>query len=189
MMNYGPKPDRVAELARLCGARILDDHVMPSGEHVQLVAFDTHQDKVRFFAALAVEHSKEHELQALARSIVSESADRSEGGRIIALHRWVTDAIEHIGEPIETVPNALQVVADGVGDCDDTAVLLMALLVALGHEACLMPLGDPPRHVCAGVRYQGRWWPLETTIDALPGEHPLDAADRLGIQARKDLTT
>ena len=186
-MSYGPTPERVHELARACGGTIRSDRIMPSGEHVQLVAFDSHADKVQFFAALAREQSTEQEIQQLARSIVSCARDRSQAGRILALHRWVTDNIEHIGEPIETVPSAVQVAIDGCGDCDDTAVLLMALLLAIGHEACLMPLGNPPRHVCAGVRYEGAWHPLETTIEALPGEHPLDAADRLGITAREDL--
>jgi transglutaminase-like putative cysteine protease len=160
---------------------------MASGERAQLVAFSTHQDKVRFFAALAHEHSRDQDIQALARSIVAYSPDKSELGRILALHGWVAQNVQHIGEPIETVPNARQVAIDGCGDCDDSAVLLMALLLAIGHRACLLPMGDPPRHVCAGVWYDGQWHPLETTIEALPGEHPMAAADRLGMTNRKDL--
>lgn len=187
-MTWGPSSARVAELARLSGGRIAQDRAMASGERVQLAVFRDHMDKVRFFAALAREDAEDQDIQALARSIVATGGDRSELGRIISLHRWVRDHIQHIGEPVETVPRARQVAIDGVGDCDDTAVLLMALLVALGHEAGLMPWGSPPRHVCAGVRYQGRWYPLEVTIDALPGEHPLRAAERLGV-TREDVGT
>lgn len=186
-MTWGPTSERIAELARLCGGRVLRDRPMASGERTQTVAFTTHADKVLFFAALAAEHSRDPDIIALSRSIVACTQDKSEGGRILALHRFVTDEIQHIGESIETVPNARQVAIDGCGDCDCTAVLLMALLLAIGHTACLMPLGNPPRHVCAGVAYQGNWHPLETTFNALPGEHPLAAAARLGITARKDL--
>jgi hypothetical protein len=174
------------ELAQLCGGRVSSERQMDSGEYVQTVRFSSHRDKVRFFAAMAHEAASAQEIQALARSIVSMSDDRSELGRIVAVHCWAQGAIEHIGEPVETVPEALQVAMDGCGDCDDSAVLVMALLTALGHPACLLPLGDPPRHVCAGVRYQGTWYPLETTIDALAGEHPVQAARRLGL-LRKDI--
>ncbi len=187
-MRDGIGPNRVAELAELCGGRVLNTRKMANGEHIQTTSFPSHMAKIRFFAQLGAEHAKDQDLQALSRSIVGEARDKSQLGRIAAVHEWVRDNVTHIGEPIETVPDPVQLAWDGCGDCDDVTVLLIALLKAIGERAGFAWLGDPPRHAYAVVFYQGQWWPLEATIDALAGEHPLDAAQRLGIIKRKDIT-
>ena len=187
-MSRGLPHHVVAELARARGGYVAKERQMDSGEYVQTVHFPDHVSKIGFFADLAREYAKEQEIQAVARSIVGQSRDRSRIGRIVAIHSWVRDNITHIGEPIETVPDPVQMTFDGCGDCDDSAVLLSALLMAIGERAGLGYLGTPPRHAAACVELDGQWYWLETTIDAVAGEHPLDAAERLGIQARKDLT-
>jgi len=83
--------------------------------------------------------------------------------------------------------------ASGSGDCDDHARPVFALALAGGLPAAIAFLhhGGPsaqPTHAVAQLGLGGRLRWAETTIDAAFGEHPLDAAIRLGlVTARQDL--
>lgn len=69
----------------------------------------------------------------------------------------------------------LETVADGCGDCEDTSILAVALLSAMGHETCFLHM---PGHVAigvsglpeaTGVSFEGsdgkRYYYVETTDD------------------------
>ena len=115
-----------------------------------------------------------------------------------AIQNWVRDRIGYAFDPlgtemIQTPPATLK---RGYGDCDDKAILVAAMLTALGFETeflavggtgqgwqtqCSSTPGELPEysHVLAGVRYgakNGRlppfldgWLPLETIV---PGVGP-----------------
>lgn len=53
----------------------------------------------------------------------------------------------------------------GLGDCEDTSVLLMSLYLAMGYDAALL---DFTEHIAVGVMYNGQYLFCETTSD-LPG--------------------
>jgi transglutaminase-like putative cysteine protease len=113
----------------------------------------------------------------------------SDHARLEAIQRWVQDNVGFIFEGQETFPSSLQTVLDGVGDCDDHTLLVIALCSALDYEvtAEAFPAADPA-HVAARVLTHGDWLWMETTIPARLGEHPIDAARRLGIEIREDIT-
>lgn len=124
----------------------------------------------------------------LSRRIVART-EYDCGARAEALQRWVQDHIGFVDEPIEAYPSALAVLVDGAGDCDDHAILMVALAHAIGlptsAEAFFWPSGDG--HAAMIVGCGGSWLWCETTIAARLGEHPIAAARRLGIATREDI--
>ena len=86
--------------------------------------------------------------------------------------------------------------AAGVGDCDDHARLVYAVLAAGGVPVRLAFLyradewREGPRHVVVQAFFDGAWHYVETTVRAELGEGPYDAARRLGLlKVRNDLAT
>jgi len=69
------------------------------------------------------------------------------------------------------------------GDCDDLAVLLMALCLGAGISARIrwLPMpGQREDHVCCEVFFGGGWhWAEPLLAGARVGEHPADASRRL----------
>lgn len=127
------------------------------------------------------------ELRSLAPS--DEAFARAVFDLVRARVRFVREAGEVFAAPWYT----LEV---GAGDCDDHARLAFALLVAGGVPARLAFLYRKrhanlgPSHVVAQVGLRGSWRWLETTVAAEFGEHPYDAARRLGLlSARQDIAT
>lgn len=85
------------------------------------------------------------------------------------------------GQPFERFGSPERTIALGMGDCDDSARLVRAVLRSLGHDARLCFLGNDgsPSHVTAYLpTAKGRYW-LDASLAALPGEHPFDARKRL----------
>jgi transglutaminase-like putative cysteine protease len=93
-------------------------------------------------------------------------------GAIRAVSEWVYRHIEK--KPTLSVPSALEVLESGVGDCNEHAVLLVALLRSLGI----------PSRPCVGVVYFrdgfyyhawaevwiGRWVAVDPTLNQLPAD-------------------
>jgi hypothetical protein len=93
-------------------------------------------------------------------------------GAIRAVSEWVYRHIEK--KPTLSVPSALEVLESGVGDCNEHAVLLVALLRSLGI----------PSRPCVGVIYFrdgfyyhawaevwiGRWVAVDPTLNQLPAD-------------------
>jgi transglutaminase-like putative cysteine protease len=107
-----------------------------------------------------------------------------------AIHALVRDGVRFAAEPSETFSGALITARWRVGDCDDSARLLVALARASGLNAGIAQLPPPPAapvHVAAAIWAAGGWRWAETTIAAEFGEHPVVAARRLGIRCRSDL--
>lgn len=146
---------------------------------------------MRLLANLAEYDSRTPDVRRAAERMVRGA--RNQWQQIEALHRHVRDGVTFTRERVETFSPTMHTLEAGVGDCDDTARALMALLRSLGFEAGVQTLpeietGRVPLHVAARVRHGGRWHWLETTLKgAQPGEHPLAAARRLGVHTRPDL--
>jgi len=182
---FGPSVEQVRALARKHRCSVVETYALPDGERAYFLECRSHRDKVRLLDDLAAIDAFDPALRRLAEQIAAGAASRLE--QIERLHAFVRDHVVHTDEPIETFSPPMWVLQSRIGDCDDTARALVALLRALGHTARLATLGDPPSHVAAQVELGGGWYWLETTIAAHPGEHPLDAAARLGIATRPDL--
>ena len=149
----------------------------------------SHAAKVKFLVNLAEYDASTPDVRRAAERIVAGAKTSAEQvARLLARVQRVT----FTKEKEETFSPTMWTLDVGVGDCDDTARALIALLRSLGFEAGAetLPLsstGKPPIHVAAVVKLGGRWQWLEATIAARVGESPTAAARRLGIKTRPDL--
>ena len=185
MTQFGPTPDEAQHIARSVGCRVTRTHHLFDGENAYQIECPTHRAKVRLLSALADYDAATPDVRRAAEYIAAGAT--SAWGQIAALHAYVRDHVVFTREPVETFSPTMHVLEVGAGDCDDSARALVALLRSLGHHADVATLGDPPQHAAAAVHYDGEWRWLEATIDARPGEHPIDAAKRLGVKMRPDL--
>ena len=109
-------------------------------------------------------------IQALAREILGGERDSARAARL--LNDWVYRHLRKV--PTVSIPNALQVLDMGAGDCNEHAVLLAALSRAVGL----------PARVIAGAVYLdgaffyhawcelwlGRWVSVDPTFNQLPAD-------------------
>lgn len=102
---------------------------------------------------------------------------------------YVQKTVRYEEEEIERFCSPLVTLRIGLGDCDDHALLVCVLARAAGLQARIVPLRDTSGaivHAVTQIKTGGGWMWAETTIAAGLGEHPLDAAQRLGV-LRSDL--
>jgi len=93
-------------------------------------------------------------------------------GEIKALFEWVQRNVRYTKDPsrVEVLHSARRMLELRAGDCDDMAILLGALLEAVGHPVRLVLTGrDPSRprlftHVYVEAYHKGRWVPLDATM-------------------------
>jgi transglutaminase-like putative cysteine protease len=107
------------------------------------------------------------------------------------VHAWVQNTVQFQREPFEAFQHARQTLLAGAGDCDCQVILAGAVAKAGGLPVRVVPFflsPDDPRHVCCQFGHDGAWHWAETTIPAQYGEHPFDAARRLGVKGREDIT-
>jgi len=101
-------------------------------------------------------------------------------GEIKALFEWVQQNIRYTKDPfrLEVLHSARRMLELRAGDCDDMAILLGAMLEAIGHPVRLVLAGpDPLRprlftHVYLEAYYKGRWIPLDPTMPHKMGWAP-----------------
>ncbi len=110
------------------------------------------------------------EIQAKAKEIVSpHDSDLVKASKLV---KWVNENIEK--RPVLSVPNALEVLHNRVGDCNEHAVLLTALARAAGIpaevEAGLVYQRGRFYYHAWNVLYLGTW----ITADSVRGQFPAD---------------
>jgi hypothetical protein len=101
-------------------------------------------------------------------------------GEIKALFEWVQRNVRYTKDPyrVEVLHTARRMLELRAGDCDDMAILLGAMLEAIGHPVRLVVTGpDPLRrrlftHVYLEVYLKGRWIPLDATMPFPPNWAP-----------------
>lgn len=169
------------------GARLLSVQTVAGGQRAYRIDCGTHANKVRLLDLLATYDAGDPDVRGLGE--LCAGAHRGDPWQTMAAaQRLVQSHVTHIDEPVETFTHTMRTLELGRGDCDDSARAVCAILRSVGVPARLRTIGTPPRHVYAeGQTEDGRWHPLEATIDAKPGEPPLAAAERLGITGREDL--
>lgn len=146
----------------------------------------THDHKVRLLAELAEIDAADPWIRRRAMQIATDYP-RDRLGQLLAIHRYVRDGVLFVDEPVETFAEARLTLVWQLGDCDCMALALYALLRAAGFTVRMAPLGSPPQHVAPQVLWAGRWEWLEPTLQADPGEHPVEARRRLGADDRPDI--
>jgi hypothetical protein len=93
-------------------------------------------------------------------------------GEIQALFEWVRDYVRYTKDPfkVELLHASRRMLELRAGDCDDMAILLGAMLEAVGHPVRLVLVGpDPGRpllfsHIYLEAYHRGRWIPLDPTM-------------------------
>jgi hypothetical protein len=102
-------------------------------------------------------------------------------GETKALFEWVQQNVRYTKDTfrVEVLHSAKRMLELRAGDCDDMAILLGAMLEAIGHPVRLVLSGpDPLRqdlfsHIYLEVFHKGRWIPLDATMP-----HPMGWAPR-----------
>lgn len=105
---------------------------------------------------------------AFARKLTAHLPPKDWVGQIRAIFRFVRDRIRYTLDPndVETLSTPLRLLRLGQGDCDDKAVLLAALLEAIGHPARFKAVGFQAgalSHVYVETKLDGGWIPLDAT--------------------------
>ena len=93
-------------------------------------------------------------------------------GEIKALFEWVQRHIRYTKDTfqVEVLHSARRMLELRAGDCDDMAILLGAMLEAIGHPVRLVLSGPDPlkpdlfTHIYLEVFHKGRWIPLDATM-------------------------
>lgn len=130
---------------------------------------DEKLDTVSKYARLLIEAGKRSpDIRALAVNIVRNCANKDYLCEAKAMHAWVRDNIRYVKDPafVERFATPERTLHEKAGDCDDTSILLSALLESIGHETRLVlvdgNLSGKFTHVITQVRI-GSWHWMETT--------------------------
>ncbi|MEK6801867.1 MAG: transglutaminase-like domain-containing protein [Nitrospirota bacterium] len=91
---------------------------------------------------------------------------------IKALFEWVQQHVRYTKDTVqvEVLHSARRMLELRAGDCDDMAILLGAMLEAIGHPVRLVLSGPNPlrqdlfSHIYLEVFHKGRWIPLDATM-------------------------
>ena len=91
---------------------------------------------------------------------------------IMALFEWVQQHIRYTKDTyqVEVLHSAKRMLELRAGDCDDMAILLGAMLEAIGHPVRLVIIGSNPlrhdffTHIYLEVFHKGRWISLDATM-------------------------
>lgn len=138
-------------------------------------------------AVLAEADATRPDVQELARWLLEQAPGRLAFSR--AVQRFIQARVRFVREPRERFARTDLTIAHGIGDCDDHARAVMALLLAGGVPARLVTLRRNGRavHVLAQAFAGGTWRWLETTVAAHFDEPPHTAAIRVGA-SRRDIS-
>lgn len=144
-------------------------------------------------AKLLVELCKQDARDPMLRDLAHQLRQRGGGsdrGFAEMLCEYVQDNIAFVREQGEIFQGPAYTLAARAGDCDDHVRIVYGVARAGGLPARLAFLakkGAPgPAHVVAQIGLPEGWTWAETTIAAYFGEHPIDAAKRVGA-IREDL--
>lgn len=126
-------------------------------------------DLAPYLAATPHIQSRASEIVALAAEITAQAADDAQ--KLRQLSAWVYQNLDK--RPVLGIPDALSVLAGGVGDCNEHAVLLAALARAAGLPtriaAGLLYLdGDFLYHAWNEIWLADQWLSVDATINRIP---------------------
>jgi transglutaminase-like putative cysteine protease len=140
-------------------------------------------DTLKLMAQLAKQYKVDPGIRQTAARAVARAPEKDDLGEAAALQNWVRANIRYTGDvlDVETLQTPDYTLQERYGDCDDQALLLATLLLAIGIPAAYMAVGvdgEPFSHVMtfAGLRgYNPPYVSLETTLTTDP-----DTGERIG---------
>jgi hypothetical protein len=193
--------NRLRAFLRSIGRKVVqDEEVFAPGGTLRAfeVEVSDNLESLRILNQWAQAEAKNPEIIAMGerfRASPLRILDDSRGGPLRAIateiHAFVKEAVRFQEEHPETFRSPKLTLSLGAGDCDDHALLFSALCLSAGVRSVIVGLRGKPTgpisHAVSRVYIgDGTWAWAETTIDAAFGEHPHEAAKRLGI-LRKDI--
>lgn len=188
----GHSEQQIAAIARQVGGRVDTIRVHGTSAGSRVIAKITVPSSLASFAMLqllAKEDAGDPIVRDFAFGIRAEvGGDPETFAR--ALQQWVQDNIAFVAEQTETFEDAAYTLSVRAGDCDAHSRLVFAAFESVAIPARIVPLmrgKDEVAHAVTQVQVNGGWRWVETTVKAEFGEHPIAAARRLGLAARKDI--
>ena len=155
---------------------------IPSGYQGTLKTLEHIRDLIK-------QGAKDFDVRQTAIDILLQRAVRPKDylGEIKALFEWVQQNVRYTKDTfrIEVLHSAKRMLKLRAGDCDDMAILLGAMLEAIGHPVRLVITGaDPLRqdlfsHIYLEVFHKGRWIPLDATMPYPMGRAPSTLVKRI----------
>lgn len=151
----------------------------------------TGAQKTDFLRSLVYAGSTEPMVRQTAIRLVRGLHRDAHWEHLVRLHRFVRDSVPYFREPVEMFYAPTETLLHGA-DCDDHVLLLCSLAWSLRYPFDVVPVGDwsDPYHYTCRLGFppndephgdaRTTWHSFETTVDAVPGEHVLDALDRIG---------
>ncbi len=112
-------------------------------------------------------------MRQLAKKIVQHCPPKNTRCEITQIHAYVSNEIRYVRDVhgVETVAAPDVTLRDKCGDCDDQAVLVGALLNAIGHPVRFIAVGFRPgqfSHVYTETPLGPNWIGVETTEKGWP---------------------
>ncbi len=112
-------------------------------------------------------------LRQLAKRIVQTCPSKDARCEVRQIHAYVSNHIRYVRDVagVETVATPELTLRDKSGDCDDQAVLVGALLNAIGRPVRFIAIGSEPgkfSHVYAETPIGPDWIAVETTMKGWP---------------------
>lgn len=166
-------------------------HKIPSGYRGTLKTVEHIVDLVK-------KGAKDFDVRQTAIDILLQRAVRPKDyvGEIKALFEWVQQNVRYTKDTfrVEVLHSAKRMLELRAGDCDDMAILLGAMLEAIGHPVRLVITGpDPLRHdlfshIYLEAFHKGRWIPLDATMPYPMGWAPGTQVKKIiAIDRRPDM--
>ena len=154
-------------------------HTIPNGVPGIKVTLD-------LMAEMARRGRENWQVRRLAERIVSDIPQKDYLSELRAIHAFVRDNIRYTHDirDVETLAPPELTIQRGVGDCDDKALLVAALLESIGHPTRFVAVGkkfNNYQHVLIEVNIRGMWIPVETTENVAIGWYPPKTCHRLVV--------
>ena len=139
---------------------------------------------LRAMADMVREYKKHPRIRDLAAQLTGDLASKDYHAEAMRLHQYVRDEIRYLQDVrgVETVQTPTLTLDLAVGDCDDKALLLAALLESIGHPTRFLAVGFQPGeldHVLVETTIGNHYLAAETTEPVPFGWRPPDVVESM----------
>ena len=127
-------------------------------------------DTVKRMAQLARDGSHTYAIRSLATKITHHVPGKDTRGELAAIYQWVRDNIRYRYDPrgLEWIQAPDRTVQEKAGDCDDLAILIAALVQAIGHRTRYRTVGKTDKrqsHVHAQAWDGSAWVDMDPVLE------------------------
>lgn len=130
------------------------------------------------------EYKMNPRIRGMATELTMHLAQKNFTGEVRALFEFVRDEIRYLWDitDVETLQTPIATLDNRVGDCDDKATLLAALLESIGHKTRFVAAGfslGQVEHVFVETKIGTDWIPLDPTEPVPMGWAPPGIVTRI----------